>query len=443
LRDEQAARTTVFVDELQDTDPAQVELLGQLTSGGADLVAVGDPDQSIYGFRGADPRVIHEFPTASPQPTGARAGRGALDLPALGSDAARCVAEGRGRLGGAVPGRAGHRALAAADGLPPGAVEVHTFRSAAVEAGWIAGRLREAHLRDGVPWSDMAVLVRSVATSAPVLRRALAAAGVPVELPADEVALGFHPAVRPLLRLIECAVRPERLDETTAEELLSSPLGGADVLTLRRLRRELRRIDGAAGGARSSGVLLVEALDDPRMLVPLERTAARPAARVAELLRVARTSLAAPDATVETVLWAVWSASGLGPRWERSSAAGGPAGAAADRDLDGVVALFDAAARFVDRLPGARLDVFLDAILDQAIASDTLAPARTGADRGAHRDRPREQGARVGRRVSRECRRGPGPTSGSAARSLVPSGWSSWSMRAATTFAARPPRSRP
>src|SRR3712207_7076451 len=54
-----------------------------------------------------------------------------------------------------------------------------------------------------------------------------------------------------------------------------------------------------------------------------------------------------------SVLWAMWQASGLAQRWARASAAGGAAGAVADRDLDAVVALFDAAAGFVDRLPSA------------------------------------------------------------------------------------------
>ncbi|MEP7055400.1 MAG: UvrD-helicase domain-containing protein, partial [Actinomycetota bacterium] len=44
----------VFVDEYQDTDPAQERLLQLLAGGGRDLTVVGDPDQAIYGFRGAD-----------------------------------------------------------------------------------------------------------------------------------------------------------------------------------------------------------------------------------------------------------------------------------------------------------------------------------------------------------------------------------------------------
>jgi superfamily I DNA/RNA helicase len=52
----------VFVDEYQDTDPAQVRLLQAVAGGGRDLVVVGDPDQSIYTFRGAEARGILDFP---------------------------------------------------------------------------------------------------------------------------------------------------------------------------------------------------------------------------------------------------------------------------------------------------------------------------------------------------------------------------------------------
>ena len=61
-RRERAAYDIVLVDEYQDTDPAQEALLHLLAGEGRDLVVVGDPDQSIYGFRGADVRGIQEFP---------------------------------------------------------------------------------------------------------------------------------------------------------------------------------------------------------------------------------------------------------------------------------------------------------------------------------------------------------------------------------------------
>jgi DNA helicase-2/ATP-dependent DNA helicase PcrA len=57
----------VFVDEYQDTNPTQVKLLKSLVhDGGATIFAIGDPDQAIYGFRGADVRNFHCFPEDFP-----------------------------------------------------------------------------------------------------------------------------------------------------------------------------------------------------------------------------------------------------------------------------------------------------------------------------------------------------------------------------------------
>ncbi|MBA3744945.1 ATP-dependent helicase, partial [Sporichthya sp.] len=63
----------VFVDEYQDSDPSQVRLLRALAGDGRDLVVFGDPDQSIYAFRGADVRGILDFPSDFPDRDGNRA----------------------------------------------------------------------------------------------------------------------------------------------------------------------------------------------------------------------------------------------------------------------------------------------------------------------------------------------------------------------------------
>jgi superfamily I DNA/RNA helicase len=70
---ERDAYDAVFVDEYQDCDPAQEALLRALAGDGRDLVAVGDPDQSIYAFRGADVRVLTSFPDRFRGPDGAPA----------------------------------------------------------------------------------------------------------------------------------------------------------------------------------------------------------------------------------------------------------------------------------------------------------------------------------------------------------------------------------
>ena len=75
LRDrERQAYDGVLVDEYQDTDPAQEELLHALAGDGRDLIAVGDPDQSIYAFRGADAARSAGSPTGSAPRTAARPG---------------------------------------------------------------------------------------------------------------------------------------------------------------------------------------------------------------------------------------------------------------------------------------------------------------------------------------------------------------------------------
>ena len=130
-----------------------------------------------------------------------------------------------------------------------GQVHVRVFGSAAQEAAWIADGLRRAHLQHGVPWSQMAVLSRSARRSLPVLRRALLAAGVPIAVPPDGLPLARQPAVVPLLMVLRYAARPDDLDADAATALLTSPLGSADPLRLRRLRRGLLRLHAAGAQA--------------------------------------------------------------------------------------------------------------------------------------------------------------------------------------------------
>jgi ATP-dependent exoDNAse (exonuclease V) beta subunit len=288
-----------------------------------------------------------------------------------------------------------HRMLVPLAGTEPGRVRIVVAASPSQEAALIADTLRRAHLLDGVPWSAMAVLVRSAVRQAPMLRRALTAAGVPVTVPGDEMPLGLEPGTRPLLRLIGCAIQPDRLDEQAAAELLTGPLGGTDALGLRRLRRGLLAAAQAAGQPPAEEPLAA-ALRDPRELAqagwPAAGAAERAAdataekadlavaaaRRIARLMDIARST--ARDGTAHDVLWAVWEASGLAAGWQAASAAGGTRGAQADADLDAVIALFDAAARFTALLPHGSTRLFLDSVTGQEIAGDTLAERAPAGD---------------------------------------------------------------
>ncbi|HEY6593213.1 MAG TPA: PD-(D/E)XK nuclease family protein [Asanoa sp.] len=387
LAAERARFDIAYVDELADTDPAQLDLLHQVAGGGLPLVAFADPDSSTFAFRGADPGGVTTFPHRFRTASGAVARTVTFTTTYR---AAGELLEATLRVARRLRGPVGHRALRPAPDTPEGGVRVTTFRSRTSESAFLAHALREAHLVGGVPWSRMAVVMRSTTLQLPSLQRALHSAAVPTVVHAEDLPLHLQPAVAPLLLLLRCALEPAALDEEAAVALLHSPLGGADPLAERRLRQGLRALALAAGDRRPSGELIVEALHDPNELAAVERRWAAPAKAVARLLAVAREAAAASGANAEDVLWAVWRESALGERWYGAIVRAGRApgepdngprwrSLAADRDLDAVVVLFDAAARFVDRLPGARTEVFLDHVLGQQLPADTIAPS---ADRG-------------------------------------------------------------
>ncbi|WP_097963106.1 ATP-dependent DNA helicase [Streptomyces sp. or20] len=423
----------VYVDEYQDTDPAQVRLLHALagnrgrapgyagehgadTGAGRTLIAFGDPDQSIYTFRGADVNGILDFPDTfrradgDPAPVGVlttsrRSGTGLLaatrlltrrmPLTRLPADTVRV-----------------HRDPAAVrDG---GHVETYTYPTASTELENIADLLRRAHLEDGVPWQEMAVLVRAGGRSLPAVRRALTSAGVPLEVDGDDLPLRHEPAVAPLLTALRTVAtaalhhrpadaaadaeadaetedqpeeaaaeeRPEEsseegpapwLDTETALTLLTSPLGSMDAADLRRLGRALRDEERAAGirVPAPSDVLLARALAEPERLVTHDPAYAHGAQRLGALLRKAR-ELLEGGGTAEEALWTLWNGTPWPGRLERAALRGGAGGRNADRDLDAVCALFETAARAEERTGGRGALNFLEEVDAQDIAADTL-----------------------------------------------------------------------
>lgn len=353
----------VVVDDAQDLTPAGLRLLRTVVGHGAvDLVLLGDPDAATQTFRGADPRLFVDAWPDAPTLTLSVGHR----CPSAVQAAADRVTAHIGVVGGV-----GHRRVEPV--TEGGHVAVHVVRSAAQEAAFVAGLLRRAHLDDGLPWSSMAVLVRG-GTRTATLRRVLQQSGVPVSTAAAELPVRDEPAVRPFLTLLRCALEvhggADDLDPQDVVDVLVSPVGGADAVGLRRLRRSLRRIELDGGGGRPSDVLLADAVLVPAALDHVGPEAG-PARRVHRVLAAAVAALAEGDG-VESVLWAMWRASGLATPWHDAALAGGAGGRRADRDLDAVLGLFDAAERFVDRLPAASPGDFLDHLLSQDVAGDTL-----------------------------------------------------------------------
>ncbi|MGC5544864.1 ATP-dependent helicase [Streptomyces griseus] len=399
----------VYVDEYQDTDPAQVRLLhalagnrgrGEDPSGGRTLIAFGDPDQSIYTFRGADVNGILDFPDTfrradgGPAPVGVltTSRRSGAELLAATRLLTRRMPLTR------LPGDTvrAHRDLhAARDG---GRVETYTYPTTSTELENIADLLRRAHLEDGVPWQEMAVLVRAGGRSLPAVRRALTSAGVPLEVDGDDLPLRHEPAVAPLLTALRTvataalrglpdlpdlpdfpegdpgeAAAPSWLHTETALTLLTSPLGAMDAADLRRLGRALRDEERAAGirVPAPSDELLARALAEPERLVTHDPAYAHGAQRLGALLRKAR-ELLHGGGTAEEALWILWNGTPWPGRLARAALRGGAGGRNADRDLDAVCALFDTAARAEERTGGRGALNFLEEVDAQDIAADTL-----------------------------------------------------------------------
>src|SRR5262249_28953305 len=163
---ERKAYDVVMVDEYQDTDPAQEELLHALAGDGRELIAVGDPHNSIYASRGGDVPAIarspERFRTPDAQPARVVALRPCRRSGTVLLAASRRVAS---RLPAAA---GGHRGLDPLPSAPPGLVRVITATSASQEATVVADVLRRADPRDRVSCSSIPVPLPSLTPPRPL-----------------------------------------------------------------------------------------------------------------------------------------------------------------------------------------------------------------------------------------------------------------------------------
>ena len=307
----------------------------------------------------------------------------------------------------------------------PAGVYKYALASSQDEANLIAQMLLEERIYGNHPYRESAIIVRNGADVARI-RRVLSSNGIPSRTSAALVPVRDEPAVRPFLDALSLLVyarkrgekalnpavhmpagegteareRPgyEALSAAEAEELmrrslndviaeesranplggaqsaitlLTSRLGGASSMDVRRLRQQLRSIELQSGGHRPSDDLLLGALLHPETLP--EEGVGRAVHRIAAVLSAGRKALARPESTSTEVLWALWEASGLEKVWVTQTRNAGPDADAAHRNLDAMIGLFEAADRFDEQMRGAGAEQFLDFIDAQDLPMDTLA----------------------------------------------------------------------
>ena len=217
----------------------------------------------------------------------------------------------------------------------------------------------------------MAVVLRTPGVQASALRRAFSQVGIPV---ASELqALAGNPAITPFLLLARVAIGAQPLNLDTAERLLLSEFGGADSISLRRIRRAM--ITARPEGDESSGTqLLLNAIEDGELFIE----GADSVLRVHELLKGAKAIAQNKTALADDLLWFIWDnavindGQKLSVAWRNQALRPGIRGAAADRDLDAMMQLFESAARYSERFPLSGPAAFINEIATEDIAGDVI-----------------------------------------------------------------------
>jgi superfamily I DNA/RNA helicase len=346
----------ILVDDGQELALVQQRLLYFLSpagGGGAErsLVLAGDADSAIETFRGGEPEwtddFAHEF--------------GPHETVTL-TTSYRMGAELGGQATTLIE-RNGARDHRPKDFAGNGSVEVHRYGTLALEVESIARAVRMAHLTEGVPYEEMAILLTSPRAMLPALERALDALEVPFSVSAPDRPLAREPIVRAFTDLAQLAFAEEP-DPEQVVQLLRSPLIDLDDSTVRELERE----------ALVSGRTLTEVIENG----PPPDGDKDALDKLAELVELRDLLAGKKDAPADEAFWVVW---------ERSSRCRDLLEGArrslddpANRDLDALVAFSRSLGRFVERRRGAgTFEDFLGTIGRADFGSDPwLPPERSG-----------------------------------------------------------------
>ena len=357
--------TTVIVDEFQESDAAQRKLLQLLAP--EDLLVFADADSAIGRFRGADPDSVVRFLTDF-IPQQIHLEQDFRSVPEICNLISKVGAEFHSPS-------ALRRRVATKPTAGEQAVTLAKLASQSESAQFIAHALRSAHLRDGLPWSQMAIIVRSPGSEVSALQRAFAQNGIPVSIDSAALALAENPAIKPILLIAGIILKSAPLtaaDWPVLEEILLSEFGGADALRLRQIRLAFAAV---RTDHRSSTEMMIDALTEPVAELPWENIA--PLKRINDLIKVGRKAVRTSK-EITDLLWAIWDSavdyegSKITYIWRQRALAGGSRGAQADRDLDAVIQLFEAARRFSERNVGAAPSLFISQLMNERILSDSI-----------------------------------------------------------------------
>lgn len=336
----------VLVDDAQELALVQQRLLFFLSEGkdqDRSLMVAADPDSAIEAFRGAEPNWLEGFEKEFGShervhlPNSYRLGN------EIGPIVTKFISES---------GEAEHRAE---NFLGETSLEVLRFSNLSQELEAVARRLREAHLKDGVPYDEMAVLLTTPSSILSPLERALRNVEVPYSVTVPDRPLEREPSVAALCGLARFALMGET---ENLDDLLRSPVVGlADHQV-----RELHRVAHFAG------------LDLPAFIATRDNVADEDARtrlhHLNELSELLRSKASEPP---DAALFAVLEAS----HWYRTMVdrARADYNDAANRELDALLSFHRSVGRFVERRRGAAtLEEYFEAISRADFGADPWLP---------------------------------------------------------------------
>jgi DNA helicase-2/ATP-dependent DNA helicase PcrA len=249
----------VLVDEYQDTNHAQYRLIRALAATHRNLCVVGDDDQSIYGWRGADVRNILEFQQDFPDAVVIRLEENYRSTACILGAANSVVRNNRSRLGKELWTRRPHGA------------KVKVLEAADEEAeAWFVAQAIHDLVRTGRKPGDIAVLYRTNAQSR-ALELALSRTGIPYRL-VGGARFYERKEVKDLIAYLRVTYNPD--DDMSLARIVNVPRRGIGEVALARLRAY----------AADAGISLTAALAEAHRVPGLAPPAARAAQQLAELM---------------------------------------------------------------------------------------------------------------------------------------------------------------
>ncbi|MCA9291035.1 MAG: UvrD-helicase domain-containing protein [Phycisphaerales bacterium] len=246
VREELQARYQyVLIDEYQDTNHAQFVIAHTLAAEHRNICVVGDPDQSIYAWRGADISNILEFEAHYGDATVIALGQNFRSTAHILELAAALIKHNRQRKDKPLYSELG-------DGETP---EYVICRDEQHEAMLVADHLRRRHDESGVPWRNMAVLYRINALSR-VLEEAFRRAQIPYVI-ARGTAFYDRKEIKDALAYLRALANPS--DEVSLRRIVNTPTRGIGKTSLDRVEilgatRQQRLMDAMRQVTEQDGV---------------------------------------------------------------------------------------------------------------------------------------------------------------------------------------------